>query len=173
MLNGDYGNAITQIASSGSLNLLNTGDRIVLKDTTGTIVYAYSYQLEGANNQSITRFPDLAKEEGITTLHSTVGNFQLYSPGRNVYGNDFSELVATENHNLSPFKIYPNPTHQSIILDYPENWKIERIELMNTVGQVINTLSIIDPIRIDVSSGMYFLKVYTKEGIFVEQLIVR
>lgn len=172
MLNGDYGNAITQTASSGSLNLLNTGDRIVLKDTTGATVYAYSYQLEGANNQSITRFPDLAKED-ITTLHSTVGNFQLYSPGRDVYGNDFSELVATENHNLSSFKIYPNPTHQSITLDYPEDWKIERMELLNTIGQVINTLSIIDPIRIDVSSGVYFLKIYTKKGIFVEQLIVR
>ena len=113
----------------------------------GAIVYAYNYQLEAANNQSITRFPDLAKED-ITTLHSTVGNFQLYSPGRNIYGRDFSELVATTNIYHSSFKIYPNPVQQSIILDYPKDWKIERIELINTVGQVINTIPILDRIII-------------------------
>ena len=174
MLDGDYGTAIIQIASTGGLNLLNTGDQIILKDTAGAVVYAYTYESEGANNQSITRFPDLAKET-ISTLHSTVGNFQLYSPGKNVYGEGFSELVSTNTVTIPHFKIYPNPTSQSISLDYPEYWKLELVELLNTKGQLIKKMDIIKDglISVDFPSGIYFLRVYTKGGVFVEQFVVR
>ena len=174
MPDGDYGTAIIQTASTGSLNLLNTGDQVVLKDTTGAVVYAYTYQSEGANNQSITRFPDLTKEF-INTLHSTVGNFQLYSPGKNVEGKDFSKLVSINTIEPASFKIYPNPTTQSITLDYPNHWKIEQIELLNTAGQIIKIVPVIldGRIFIDLFSGIYFLRAYTEDGVFVEQLIVK
>jgi len=173
-LSGDYGTALTQTASTGSLNLLNTGDEIILKDTAGVIVYAYKYQSEGGNNQSITRFPDLSIE-AISTLHSTVGNFQLYSPGKNIYGKDFSELVSTSTINNSSFKIYPNPTFQSITLDYPSDWKIEQVALLNSSGQVIKTFPFLldGNISMDVPSGIYFLRIYMEEGVFIEQFIIR
>lgn len=174
MLGGDYGKAITQTASTGGLNLVNIGDQIILKDTIGTIVYAYIYEAEGANNQSITRFPDLAKE-AISTFHSTVGNFQLYSPGKNVYGKDFSELVSINKAYPSSFKVYPNPTLQSVNVEHSSNWKIDKVELLNTTGQIIKRIpAILDGrIPIDVSIGVYFLRIYTKSGVFVEKLIVR
>ena len=174
MPDGDYGTAIIQTASTGSLNLLNTGDQVVLKDTTGAVVYAYTYQSEGANNQSITRFPDLTKEF-INTLHSTVGNFQLYSPGKNVEGKDFSKLVSINTIEPASFKIYPNPTTQSITLDYPNHWKIEQIELLNTAGQIIKIVPVIlgSSIPIVIPSGIYFLRIYTGKGVFVEQLIIK
>ena len=174
MLDGDYGTAITQTASTGGLNLLNTGDQIILKDTIGAVVYAYTYELEGANNQSITRFPDLANEP-ISTLHSTVGNFQLYSPGKNVYGKEFSELVSINRIQSAPFKIYPNPTIQSVTLDVPHKWKIERIELLSSTGQLVKVIptSLDSKIPIKMPSGIYFLKIYTSAGVFVEQLIIK
>ncbi len=174
MLDGDYGTAITQTASTGGLNLLNTGDQIILKDTTGAVVYAYTYESEGANNQSITRFPDLAKET-IATLHSTVGNFQLYSPGKNVHGEDFSELVSNNRVTIPNFKIYPNPTIQSITVDVPHNWKIEQIEVLSSTGQIMKVLpnSLDSKIPIKMPSGIYFLKIYTTERVFIEQLIIK
>ena len=52
---GAFGGSLVQIASTGSLQLMNTGDIVTLKRPGGQVVLALSYGLEAGDNQSITR----------------------------------------------------------------------------------------------------------------------
>ena len=76
---GNFGGAIVQIASSGSLALNNDGDSITLNDGTNDIAI-YTYSSEGGNNQSLTRNPDVT---GDFIQHSQATNSggALFSPG--------------------------------------------------------------------------------------------
>jgi hypothetical protein len=71
---------LTQLASTGSLGLNNSGDSIIIKDTSSTVVTTRTYGSEGGDNQSIARDTDLT---GAFVKHATIaGNTVLFSPGR-------------------------------------------------------------------------------------------
>jgi len=85
---GDFGGCLVQVASTGSLVLLNTGATIKLLDGS-VIIAAYDYTYDIANDdQSLTRDPDYT---GVFTRHSLVpaANGALFSPGTKVDGSPF------------------------------------------------------------------------------------
>ena len=86
----------TVILTAGDgLGLNNSGDTIILTDPAGTDIAIHIYGSEGANNQSLTRNPDLSET---WDLHSTAHpREQLFSPGFKLNGEEFgvNELPAT------------------------------------------------------------------------------
>ena len=169
---GSFGNAIVQVASTGGLNLLNTGDKITLRDTANTVVYSYQYRSEAAHNQSITRFPDL-EELDIKTLHSTVGEGILYSPGKRVDGSLFYETVSTKELSTINVSIYPNPAKNHLLIDGIVERRFLKVELLNRMGQLIPTN--FHNNRLIFSNelgGVYFLKIYMEEGVLVKQIVI-
>jgi len=171
---GNFGNAIVQTASTNGLNLVNSGDKIVLKDSNDVVVYAYTYQTEAAHNQSITRFPDLEPRQ-INALHSEVSDGQLFSPGKTVLGTNFSIRVATANlKSTSPIYLFPNPATTYIDVDAPNNLEIGNVELLSTTGILVNSYFHKKENRVyfDLPVGIYFLKAYTSQGIFINKLLI-
>jgi len=169
---GNFGNAIVQIASTGGLNLLNTGDKISLKDTTNTVVYAYQYKSEAAHNQSVTRFPDLEGMD-IKTLHSVASEGDLYSPGKRVDGSLFYGTVSTEGLSTKNVSIYPNPAKNYLLVEGIVSKDILKVELWNRVGQLVTTNFYNNQLLLPSElNGVYFLKIYMEEGVFVKQLII-
>ncbi len=85
---GDFGGALVQTASTGSLGLNNGGDTITINDGLQDVV-SESYGGEGGNNQSLTRDPDVT---GSFVLHSLATNSggSLFSPGTLIDGTPFS-----------------------------------------------------------------------------------
>ncbi len=75
---GIFGGSIVKTASSGGLGLNNTGDNIIIKNSSGTSVLSYTYGSEGGDNQSVTRDPDIT---GGFVKHSTTAGALLFSPG--------------------------------------------------------------------------------------------
>ena len=169
---GSFGNAIVQVASTGGLNLLNTGDKITLRDTANTVVYSYQYRSEAAHNQSITRFPDL-EELDIRTLHSTVSEGILYSPGKRVDGSLFYETVSTKELSTINVSIYPNPAKNYLLIDGIVERRFLKVELLNRMGQLVptdfrnNRLIFSNEL-----GGVYFLKIYMEEGVLVKQIVI-
>jgi len=170
---GSFGNAIVQIASTGGLNLLNTGDKISLKDTIDTVVYAYQYKSEAANNQSITRFPDLV-EMDIKTLHSTVGEGVLFSPGKRVDGSLFYGTVPVEDLPTINVSIYPNPAKNYLVIDGLLENDILKVELWNMAGQLVVTSNYNDRLFLPTEfQGIYLVKIHMGEGVLMKQIIVQ
>jgi len=78
---GDFGGAVVQTASTGSINMNNAGDFVTLQDASGTIVLTFDVEpLSNNPNESYTRNPDLTGE---FVQHSGIdaANGALYSPG--------------------------------------------------------------------------------------------
>ena len=69
-------------ASTGFLGLNNGGDLIIVKDNSGTEIIVFEYGgitgLQGGENQSLTRDPDIT---GNFVLHSTTAGGLAFSPG--------------------------------------------------------------------------------------------
>lgn len=86
---GNFGGAVVQTASTGSINMNNAGDFVTLQDTSGTIVLTFDVEpLSNNPNESYTRNPDLTGE---FVQHSgiEVANGALYSPGTMLDGSSF------------------------------------------------------------------------------------
>ena len=69
--------------------------------------------------------------------------------------------------------IYPNPTNDIINLSYPDYLQINKIELYNNLGQLIHRgNSSVNKISLEGSAqGVYFVKIYSSEGIINKRVI--
>ena len=85
---GEFGGAVVQTASTGSLGLNNGGDTLLL-DNGAASTLEYVYGSEGGNDQSLTREPDIS---GTFVLHSdaAASGGALFSPGTQLDGTAFS-----------------------------------------------------------------------------------
>ena len=91
---GNFGGALVQTASSGSLGLNNGGDTIAVDNGSGNVTYIYGS--EGSNNQSLTLNPDVTGTE--YAQHSTLSAAQgaLFSPGTKADGSSFAGCTAPD-----------------------------------------------------------------------------
>ena len=69
--------------------------------------------------------------------------------------------------------IYPNPTNNIINLSYPEYLQINKIELYNNLGQLIHREnSAVKKISLHGNAqGVYFVKIYSSDGIINKRVI--
>lgn len=87
---GNFGGSLVQLASSGGLGLNNGGDSVALVDPSEVAVFTYTYGIEGGDDQSLTRYPDITGDDPLIK-HSTApgSNGALFSPGRRIDGAGF------------------------------------------------------------------------------------
>lgn len=93
---GDFGGAIVQTAdtSANGLNLNNSGEIIVIKDSLGNTVLTFdSDALSNNPNESYTRFPDIT---GPFIQHGDTTPI-LFSPGSRTDGTPFDTLFVAES----------------------------------------------------------------------------
>jgi hypothetical protein len=86
---GSFGGALVQIASSGLMNLTNSGDIVTVRDTANNVIVTFDiYPLSGNPDESYTRNPDLT---GDFVQHSSIteANGRLFSPGTKLNGSSF------------------------------------------------------------------------------------
>ncbi|PCH69110.1 MAG: hypothetical protein COC01_02140 [Bacteroidetes bacterium] len=77
-----------------------------------------------------------------------------------------------ETFNYSKFKLYPNPTDNSVTFDLPIGALGSKYEFMNNIGQVVLTGNLTSK-TVDVSKlqqGLYHVKVYSTKGIYYQEL---
>ncbi|NJN44810.1 MAG: hypothetical protein HC806_08900 [Anaerolineae bacterium] len=91
---GLFGNAIVHTASTGQLNLANSGDTVAMDN--GILSQAsYIYGVEGNNNVSLTRDPDITGSEPLVAHHTATGSGgTLFSPGKKSMGQTFQNVIC-------------------------------------------------------------------------------
>ena len=92
------GSAIYQTVSSIRLGLNNAGDTVSVYDSQGDLVASVSYGSEGGNDQSLVRDPEIS--DGFT-LHGSIGDGRLFSPGTRSDGSDFCPPFGELSFSLS------------------------------------------------------------------------
>ncbi len=92
------GSAIYQTVSSIRLGLNNAGDTVSVYDSQGEIVASVSYGSEGGNDQSLVRDPEISDD---FTLHGSIGDGRLFSPGTRSDGSDFCPPLGELSFSLS------------------------------------------------------------------------
>lgn len=86
---GNFGGAIVQTASSGLLNITNSGDVMTLADASGNVVLTFNNTiLSGNPDESYTRSPDLTGEF-VQHASITESEGRLFSPGTRLDGTPF------------------------------------------------------------------------------------
>ncbi len=97
------------------------------------------------------------------------------------FGNEnttnFCFSLGLDEYNLAnSVSIYPNPANESITV-VTDGLNMTKVEVMNIAGQVISSIDVNNTlIKVDVSSvssGVYFVKVFSAEGTAVKQLIIK
>ncbi|MEW5894949.1 MAG: lamin tail domain-containing protein [Candidatus Omnitrophota bacterium] len=70
-----------QVLTSGSLNLNNGGDTIILSDATGSLIDSHTYGSEAGDDQSITRSPEGTRGGWVSHTDLPNADGKLFSPG--------------------------------------------------------------------------------------------
>lgn len=85
-------------------------------------------------------------------------------------------LGLDENSSADAISVYPNPAGEFVTIS-ANDLLIEKIELVNITGQVISAVQVASKqIKMDLSamsSGVYFLKIYTENNSTTKQLVVK
>ncbi|HEU4791945.1 MAG TPA: Ig-like domain-containing protein [Flavobacterium sp.] len=144
-----------------------------------------------AENDALTALLVSGVSNGTLTLNSN-GTFSYVHDGSQTTSDSFTYKVndgtsnsntvvvgitITKNLSTGSFektvlvKAYPNPTNDIIVITIPDEFDLEKIELYNSLGQFVarydkNTISLKS-----LSSGNYFLKIYTSGGDITKKVI--
>ncbi|MDZ7346309.1 MAG: ExeM/NucH family extracellular endonuclease, partial [candidate division KSB1 bacterium] len=115
--NGDFGGAIVQTATSGRLELNNSGDTVQLLNGE-QILDTVTYGSEGNSDQSLTRDPD-GTGNWVKHRSAARSNDQPFSPGRRADGSSF---LSTYIHDIqgkgdvSPYNCRSDVTVEGVVV---------------------------------------------------------
>lgn len=98
---------------------------------------------------------------------------------RNIFLQRILAFFESESkvNEISPFevKIYPNPSKSETINIQTNNEVIQQLEIYNSRGQLtyndLENSSKIQLNTIDLNSGIYFVKIFTKNNVFIKRLV--
>ncbi|MBW8522473.1 T9SS type A sorting domain-containing protein [Chryseobacterium chendengshani] len=84
-----------------------------------------------------------------------------------------SGTLGTQENSKGKFSVYPNPVSSVLTIATPSNSLVEKVIVTNSAGQVVKkineTITKVD--MSNLSNGVYFLQIKTKEGIFNQKII--
>ncbi len=110
-------------------------------------------------------------EQFIVSVPFVVTGVQ-FDPKKNIISKNNS---ATLNNDVFDYEdaivVFPNPANDEIHIQMPLDITLESVEILNHLGQLVNTKSTADFSVSDLSTGVHFLKLKTSEGTFHKKII--
>jgi hypothetical protein len=80
--------------------------------------------------------------------------------------------LANESFNLEQtITIYPNPANDVLHIMMPTTIQLEKVEIYNTLGQLVDTKDANDFSVAELSAGLHLLKITTSEGVIHKNFI--
>ncbi len=84
-----------------------------------------------------------------------------------------SAVLRVQENKSGKLNVYPNPVHSILTILAPNNSLIQEVTVKNSVGHVVEIINE-NTTKVDMSSlssGIYFLQIKTKQGIFNQKII--
>ena len=136
------------------------------KYTTVTISDSSLFEYQLSNLQPNTTYTVMAHL--ITYSGSTYGNVM----GKEItFTTAPANIINIEESNV---KIYPNPAKNSIHIAMQSDIHMQKIELINTIGQVVKTIHLnntyTDFSVTDITQGIYIVKITGEKGVIFKKI---
>jgi hypothetical protein len=128
-----------------------------------------------SNGQFSWTVPDIAEGNykiGIMSISNSM--VQAVSPLFTI----FKMVIGIEDEIFSgQIKVYPNPTSETLLVQFPENAKIESIRLLNPLGQEIlqTKQKLGETLSLNLSeyaSGVYYLYVVSDKKVGIKKIVL-
>ncbi len=95
-----------------------------------------------------------------------------FDPNKHIISKNNVVTLANESFNLEQtISVYPNPANDILHIMMPTTIQLEKIEIYNTLGQLVGHKSTNDFSVTELSSGLHLLKITTSEGIIHKNFI--
>src|SRR5574343_55521 len=95
-----------------------------------------------------------------------------FDPNKHIISKNNVVTLGNETFQLDEtISIYPNPTNDKLHIMMPTNVQLEKVEIYNTLGQLVALQSTVDFSVNNLSSGLHLIKITTSEGIIHKNFI--
>ncbi len=183
--NGTFtGTIITKVDAYGTLNLSNNGSgggiethnvtRIKTSQNinlvvgffpVGTVVQTTYAYIDSTNEAQFRYTTAVANIPLLNIVNQTVTQIENWAAG----------LLSTNNllEIANKFQVYPNPVNDILNIKTDINQKINALILSDINGrEIVNQTSNLENINVsEMQNGIYFLKIYSDNGIFTKKII--
>jgi PKD repeat protein len=174
---GCNGGALAPQADFGAdATIIDEGQQVLFTDNSTNSPTSWEWTFEGGE-------PATSSQQNPSVTYAVEGVYDVVLTVSNANGSDTKTMTdyITVNHitgvgtiNLEQIKIYPNPAKDIVSISSP--MKVQSIIIFDVVGKQmlvkrINQKSVKINIS-DFDSGIYFVKIKTKEGIRIKKLRV-
>ncbi|MCP2026403.1 Flp pilus assembly pilin Flp [Flavobacterium sp. HSC-32F16] len=85
---------------------------------------------------------------------------------------DLSAVLSSDSFVMDHFSIYPNPASEVVNINLKEDLKLEKVNIYNTLGQLVKTENKNIISVNSLSNGIYFLEIITDKGKANRKIIV-
>lgn len=95
-----------------------------------------------------------------------------FDPNKHIISRNNVATLANESFDLEQtISVYPNPTTNELHIMMPTTLQLDKVEIYNTLGQLVEQKDAIDFSVAELSAGLHLLKITTSEGIIHKNFI--
>lgn len=95
-----------------------------------------------------------------------------FDPNKNIISKNNSAALNNESFDIEKaITIYPNPANNEIHIQMPSDILIDKVEIINAIGQNVGNYFQQDFSISNLSSGSYILKIKTQNGTFYKKIV--
>ncbi|WP_395654366.1 M1 family aminopeptidase [Flavobacterium sp.] len=95
-----------------------------------------------------------------------------FDPNKHIISRNNVATLANESFDLEQtISIYPNPTTNELHIMMPTTLQLDKVQIYNTLGQLVGQKDAIDFSVAELSAGLHLLKITTSEGVINKNFI--
>lgn len=95
-----------------------------------------------------------------------------FDPNKHIISRNNVATLANESFDLEQtISVYPNPTTNELHIMMPTTLQLEKVEIYNTLGQLVGQKDANDFSVAELSAGLHLLKITTSEGVIHKNFI--
>lgn len=95
-----------------------------------------------------------------------------FDPNKHIISRNNVATLANESFDLEQtISVYPNPTTNELHIMMPTTLQLDKVEIYNTLGQLVGQKDAIDFSVAELSAGLHLLKITTTEGVIHKNFI--
>ena len=95
-----------------------------------------------------------------------------FDPNKHIISKNNVATLANESFDLEQtITIYPNPVNDVLHIMMPTTIQLEKVEIYNTLGQLVDTKDANDFSVAELSAGLHLIKITTSEGVIHKNFI--
>ena len=109
-------------------------------------------------------------------IHAPTNKLYAGTFGRSIFSVDIEEDVSSNNNlTINKLKAFPNPASEgeSIRIQMPENMTSSRLEVVNSLGQIVETRMISGDFEVsNLTSDVYVIRLIKENVVYLEKVVV-